>query len=148
MSHMEDKETDTDLLPTSKERSVWHSMRNGLRCRCPRCNRGKIFGKYLKIKDSCSHCGQEFYHHRADDFPPYITITIVGHIILSAATSVQIIYGPPMWVHMLLWLPLILFMSLAMLPPVKAALVGIQWAHYMHGFDTEDNSPKWDDLNE
>lgn len=147
MSHMDDKETETDVSPTSKERSVWHSMRNGLRGRCPRCNSGKIFGKYLKIKDSCSHCGQEFHHHRADDFPPYITITIVGHIILSSATSVQIIYGPPMWVHMLLWLPLILILSLAMLPPVKAALVGIQWAHYMHGFETEDHSPKWDDPN-
>lgn len=147
MNPIDNEQIDAESLPGVKERGVWQAIRRGLRCKCPRCNIGSIYGKYLKIEVSCKHCGQEFHHHRADDFPPYIAITIVGHIVLSAATSVQIIYGPPMWVHMSLWLPLILILSLSLLPPIKAGLVGLQWAHYMHGFDTEDLSPKWDDPN-
>ncbi|MGL1920170.1 MAG: DUF983 domain-containing protein [Hyphomicrobiales bacterium] len=126
-----------------QSRGVWHAMRNGLKGKCPRCGQGKVYGKYLKVKDSCDHCMQEFHHHRADDFPPYIAITIVGHIVLSLATTVQILYSPPMWVHMALWLPLILILSLSMLPPIKASLVGLQWAHKMHGFNDEDTSPVW-----
>ncbi|MCJ8322376.1 MAG: DUF983 domain-containing protein [Rhizobiales bacterium] len=147
MSQIDNEKITAESLQVAKERNVWQAIRRGLSCKCPRCNIGKTYRKYLKVADECNHCGQEFHHHRADDFPPYIVITIVGHIVLSAATSLQIIYGPPMWVHMALWLPLILILSLSMLPPVKAALVGLQWAHYMHGFDTDDHSPKWDEPN-
>lgn len=134
--------TDSTLIEP-QERNVWTAIRHGLKLKCPRCNQGKIYGKYLKVQDSCNHCGQEFHHHRADDFPPYIAITIVGHIVLSLATTVQILYAPPMWLHLSLWIPLIIILSLSLLPPIKASLVGLQWAHKMHGFNDEDTSPAW-----
>lgn len=134
-----------DVFERPEERNVWRAMRHGLSRKCPRCNQGKIYGKYLKVKDSCDHCGQQFHHHQADDFPPYIAITIVGHIVLSLATTVQILYSPAMWAHMVLWLPMILILSLSLLPPIKAALVGLQWAHRMHGFNDEDTSPAWNE---
>lgn len=142
---MTDLNNDTNVLDQdeSLKRKVWPAIKHGLANKCPRCNQASVYYKYLKIKDSCDHCGQELHHHRADDFPPYIAITIVGHIVLSLATSLQIIYSPPMWVHMSLWLPLILILSLSMLPPIKAALIGLQWAHRMHGFNDEDTSPAW-----
>lgn len=141
----ENTEFEDDAFERPEERKIWPAMRNGLRNKCPRCGEGKVYGKYLKVKDSCDHCGQELHHHQADDFPPYIAITIVGHIVLSLATTVQILYAPAMWVHMALWLPLILILSLSMLPPIKASLVGLQWAHRMHGFNDEDASPEWND---
>lgn len=143
MTDQTNSPSNVDIDTDDTSRKNWPAIRNGLRRKCPRCSQGKIYGKYLKIENHCEHCGQEFHHHRADDFPPYITITIVGHIVLSLATSVQIIYGPPMWLHMLLWLPLILILSLSFLPPIKAALVGLQWAQKMHGFGDDDTSPNW-----
>ena len=129
----------------AEQRNVWQSVKRGLFCKCPRCNIGKTYYKYLKVVDNCEHCGQELYHHRADDFPPYIAITLVGHIVLSLAVSVQVAFAPAMWVHMALWLPMILTLSLTMLPPIKASLVGLQWALRLHDFDTDDNSPEWHD---
>jgi uncharacterized protein (DUF983 family) len=38
-------------------------------------------------------------------------------------------------VHLALWLPLTLGLALGLLQPIKGAIIGWQWAHYMHGFD-------------
>lgn len=146
MTDINNQDINPKVNETSAERNVWRSIRRGLACKCPRCNIGKIYGKYLKVNDQCGHCGQELHHHRADDFPPYIAITIVGHIVLSLATTLQIMVAPEMWVHMVLWLPLILILSLSMLPPIKAGLVGLQWALRLHDFDTDDHSPEWHDV--
>ncbi len=77
-------------------------------------------------------------HHRADDAPPYFTIIIVGHIIVPLLMTVELLYGPPLWVHLSIWLPLTIILSLLILPRVKGGIVGLQWAHRMHGFGGED----------
>lgn len=87
------------------------------------------------MNPSCAACGEELHHHRADDAPPYFTIFVVGHVILPIALAVEMALVPSMWVHVALWTPLIIGMSLLLLPPIKGALIGLQWANYMHGFD-------------
>jgi hypothetical protein len=54
--------------------------------------------------------------------------------------TVELLYGPPLWLHFTIWLPLIILLSLAILPVVKGALVGLQWALRMHGFEGVGNS--------
>jgi uncharacterized protein (DUF983 family) len=104
--------------------------------RCPRCGKGAMFGSFLKVRDTCPVCGEELFHHKADDAPPYAVIFIVGHVVIAAMLSFEVAYAPPMWVHAAIWLPLTLIMALVLLQPVKGALVGLQWANRMHGFDT------------
>jgi uncharacterized protein (DUF983 family) len=116
------------------QRDWWRAIVNGLRERCPKCGEGALFGRYLKVNDSCPHCGAALYHHRADDAPPYFTILIVGHVIVGAILPVERAFVPPMWVHAIIWLPLTVVLSLALLPRIKGAIVGLQWAFYMHGF--------------
>src|SRR5690606_36733457 len=87
-----------------------------------------------KVVPACPRNGEDLSHHRADDAPPYFTILIVGHVIVSLLLGVEMEYRPPIWVHLALWLPLTVLMSLALLPPIKGAIVGLQWALYMHGF--------------
>jgi uncharacterized protein (DUF983 family) len=82
----------------------------------------------------CTGCGTELHHHRADDAPPYFTILAVGHIVVPAMLLLERMVEPPSWVHTVLWLPLVLVLSLALLPRIKGALIGFQWAHRMHGF--------------
>jgi len=117
------------------KRDHWQAMLRGFRCRCPRCGEGKLFRAYLKTNDTCSVCGLELHHHRADDFPAYLVIVIVGHIIVPMILAVEQNFAPPYLVHLAVWLPLTLGMSLALLQPVKGAIVGLQWAFRMHGFD-------------
>jgi uncharacterized protein (DUF983 family) len=94
-----------------------------------------MFGAFLKVKDHCEVCGEELYHHRADDFPAYIVILIVGHLLVPAALSVETNFAPSYWVHLMLWLPLTLILTLGLLQPVKGAIVALQWRMGMHGFE-------------
>lgn len=115
-------------------RNAWQAIKRGVGMRCPACGEGKLYGKYLKVNDVCPSCGQELHHHRADDAPPYVTMFITGHVIVAGIMYVERYYALDLWMHGLIWLPLLLVMSLVLLPPVKGAFVGIQWANRMHGF--------------
>lgn len=116
------------------DRSLLDAMLRGAQRRCPACGHGRLFRAYLKVADTCPQCQEPLHHHRADDAPPYFTIVIVGHVILAGVLALEQTVAPPEWVHMVLWLPLTVLLSLLLLPPVKGSLVGLQWANRMHGF--------------
>ena len=107
----------------------------GLRGRCPCCGKGRMFRAFLKVSDQCRVCGEELHHHRADDFPAYCVIFIVGHIIGPLVLSVELAFAPPTWVHLALWLPATLVMTVGLLQPVKGFIVALQWRLGMHGFE-------------
>jgi uncharacterized protein (DUF983 family) len=119
------------------ERSVLLSLLRGARLTCPACGKGAMFRRYLKVADTCPACGEELHHHRADDAPPYFTIVIVGHVVVGSMLAVEMACRPPLWLHAAIWLPLTVLLALLLLPPIKGALVGLQWALLMHGFDPD-----------
>jgi uncharacterized protein (DUF983 family) len=106
----------------------------GLRGRCPKCGEGKLFRAFLKVADTCPACGEEMHHHRADDFPAYLVIVIVGHIVVAMVLGVEVAYAPPLWLHALIWLPITAAMSLSLIQPIKGAVVAVQWQSGMEGF--------------
>jgi uncharacterized protein (DUF983 family) len=116
------------------EPTLAQAMMRGAACRCPACGEGPLFRKFLKVKDTCDACGEELYHHRADDMPAYIVMSIVGHIVIGLLLWVETSFAPSMWVHLALWIPLTLVLSLVLLQPVKGAIIGMQWSLRMHGF--------------
>lgn len=118
-------------------RDTMTALKRGFMGRCPQCGEGRIFGKYLKVNATCDHCGLHLEGHRADDMPPYIVITIVGHIMVGLNLAFEQHADWPMWLHFAVWPPLTLILSLALLQPVKGALIGYQWALKMHGFDPD-----------
>ncbi|MFB9265687.1 DUF983 domain-containing protein [Bradyrhizobium erythrophlei] len=122
-----------------EKRNVWTAMKRGFRCRCPRCGEGKLFRAFLKVDDHCAVCGLDFTPHRADDLPAYLVIVIVGHIVVPTVLWIETDYSPPVWLQLSIYLPLTLFLALALIQPVKGAVVGFQWALRMHGFD--ENAP-------
>jgi uncharacterized protein (DUF983 family) len=125
----------TNAHSPADRRPVLKSILRGASLRCPKCGRRTLFASYLKTSRICASCGEELFHHRADDAPPYFTIFIVGHIIVSLLITVELLYEPPLWLHFLIWLPLTALLSLALLPVVKGAIIGLQWALRMHGFE-------------
>ncbi|WP_420410845.1 DUF983 domain-containing protein [Roseibium sp.] len=126
-----------DAAPEKPKRPLMRALRRGAMNTCPACGKGKLFAGFLTTRHACDHCGEEFHHHRADDAPPYFTITIVGHIVIPGLLIVEMAWRPELWIHMAIWIPLTLFLSLALMRPIKGALVGLQWALYMHGFDPD-----------
>ena len=118
-----------------EKRDLWTAMKRGFRCRCPRCGEGKLFRAFLKVDNNCSACGLDFTPHRADDLPAYLVIIIVGHIIVPMILWIETDYAPSVLLQLSVYLPVTLIASLALLQPVKGAVVGLQWALRMHGFD-------------
>lgn len=116
------------------QRSVWQSLKRGGRQSCPACGVGALYASYLKVNPACPGCGEELHHHRADDAPPYFTMSIVGHVIVAGVLYLEKAVAPEPWVHMAIWTPLLVLLSAWLLPRIKGALVGLQWALRMHGF--------------
>lgn len=116
-------------------------LRGGAK-RCPRCGQGRLFKGYTRTAEACSVCGLDFSGHRADDAPPYVTIMVVGHLMIPLALVVGTVFQPPLPVQFAIFLPAILAATLWMLPVSKGALVGVQWANRMHGFgDGREDAP-------
>ena len=122
----------------AEKRDVWTSIKRGFRGRCPRCGEGKLFRAFLKVDNNCSVCGLDFTPHRADDLPAYLVIVVVGHIVVPMALFIETNYSPPVALQLAIYLPFTLVASLALLQPVKGAVVGMQWALRMHGFDEQN----------
>lgn len=112
------------------------SMATGFLGRCPHCGKGKIFGRFLKVRPDCESCGLEMHHHRADDLPPYIVIFIVGHIVGYALLKTETEYDVPLWLSLSVWPIVTLVMAIVLLQPVKGAVVGLQYALGLNGFAT------------
>ncbi|HEX2136807.1 MAG TPA: DUF983 domain-containing protein, partial [Microvirga sp.] len=81
----------------------WTAMKRGFLGRCPACGRGRLFGRFLKVAESCQVCGTEFHHHRADDFPPYIVMLVVGHVVVYGILQAENRLEVPLWVHLAVW---------------------------------------------
>ncbi len=125
----------------AEKRNVWTALKRGFRGRCPRCGEGKLFRAFLKVDDHCSACGLDFTPHRADDLPAYLVIVIVGHIVVPTILWIETDYSPSVPLQLAIYLPLTLILSLLLLQPVKGAVVGVQWALRMHGFDEQNPEP-------
>jgi len=113
----------TTTVPTPSTSTV---LKRGLLCRCPNCGKGHLFKSYLKLVDHCESCGEQLGHIRADDFPAYLTIAIVGHIVvggmLAAAQS-----GVPTWAGILVSIAVTIGLTLWLLPHMKGAVANYLW---------------------
>ena len=109
-------------------RQIWSAIGRGALACCPNCGRAPLFRKYLKQVDACAHCREPFKHIRADDGPAWLTILIVGHIVVGAALTVEIYTHLPVWMSIALFTSLTLVLVLSLLPRAKGMFIGAIWA--------------------
>lgn len=128
----------TDSLPT-EERSVKQAIWRGWRKKCPCCGTGPLMKSYLKVRDTCTVCGEELHHQRADDGPAYLTILVVGHLMVPFFHFGYVRFRPDPMVFSAILAILAVAMSLYLLPRFKGLLVGVQWAKRLHGFGNGEN---------
>ena len=124
---------------TSREdrsrRNVGLALRRGFFGRCPNCGRGALFRGYLGVNPRCPACGEDLSAERADDAPAFITLLVVcfvagAGVLMSDTASPQ----ASLVMTALIWLVVTAGVSLLILPRIKGAVVGYQWALRMHGF--------------
>jgi uncharacterized protein (DUF983 family) len=114
-------------LPAAEKRSVLVGMKRGAGQRCPNCGEGHLYRKYLKVQ-ACEACGNDNARYPADDAPPYFTILIVGHLIVAPLLFFPWIWQANVWLVLGTVMPALLLATLAFLPVVKGAVVGLHWA--------------------
>jgi uncharacterized protein (DUF983 family) len=101
----------------------------GLACRCPGCGKGKMFSGFLGLKPRCEACGLDYSFIDAGDGPAVFVILFAGFVVVGAALVAEIRYAPPLWVHAVLWVPLILLTTLVPLRAMKGLLIALQYHH-------------------
>ena len=99
----------------------------GLKGRCPRCGRGRLFDGFLETAKGCDACGLDYGFADAGDGPAVFIILFVGFVVVTCALVVEMLYRPPYWLHAALWLPMVIGLSLGLLRPFKATLLALQY---------------------
>ena len=99
----------------------------GIKGRCPRCGEGRLFNGFLSIAPRCQVCELDFSFADSGDGPAVFIMMIVGFIVVGLALFVEFSLAPPLWVHALLWVPLILGLALGLLRPMKGWLIAQQY---------------------
>jgi uncharacterized protein (DUF983 family) len=101
----------------------------GLACRCPACGEGPLFEGFLRVSARCEACGLDLQAADSGDGPAVFIVLIVGMIVCFAALFVEVAYHPPIWLHLVLWLPLTVILTLALIRPFKGVMLAMQFHH-------------------
>ena len=121
-------------LSQIEDRPVSSALKRGFRRKCPQCGTGAMMSGFLKVAHECPNCGLELHHQRADDGRAYLTILIVGHVLAPLMLYIFVAYRPDPLPFALGLSSLAIVLSLYLLPRLKGAMIGLQWAKHMHGF--------------
>ena len=115
--------------------SLRTAVRRAVLGKCPNCGRGALFKCYLKQVDHCSVCGEAYGQIHADDGPPWLTILLVGHIIVPLIFVVNSLAIWPIWVAMSVWPVATALLALAVLPRSKGVFLAVLWVTRAPGFE-------------
>ena len=114
-------------------------IRAGLSGHCPRCGQGRLFAGFLDVVGRCDVGGLDLSQQNSGDGPAFFIIMIVGCVVVGLALVVEMSFSPPAWLHLALWLPLCLVLSMALLRPFKGVMIALQFRHRVQ-FDHDDEA--------
>jgi uncharacterized protein (DUF983 family) len=118
-------ETAMPLSKTSARPNSLETFWRGFRRSCPRCGKGHLFSGYLSVRTACDVCGLEFEPLRSDDAPPYFTLLIVGHLVVSLYMALWQLMDIPAWGQAIIWCSLTAILSLVLLPFIKGGVMAV-----------------------
>jgi uncharacterized protein (DUF983 family) len=105
------------------------AISTGLAGRCPRCGQGRMFRGFLAVAPRCEVCGLDLAFADAGDGPAVFVMLIAGLIVLGAALWLEFTFAPPIWVHLLVSVPILLVVCLGLLRLLKGVLISLQYRH-------------------
>lgn len=118
-------------------RSIPAVLLSGMLKKCPKCGKGNIYSKYLKINNHCQLCNEELHSYRTDDFGPWLSIIMGGHIIVPLVLSVEQNYALDLWLQAIIWIPLTILTVLFLLPISKSICLSILWRLKMKNIESD-----------
>jgi uncharacterized protein (DUF983 family) len=109
------------------------SLATALACRCPRCGKGRLYQGLLTVRPVCESCGLDLAAQDAGDGAAVFVVLILGALVVGLAFWVEAKFAPPIWVHLVLWTPVILAGAVGMLRPLKAWFIAQQYRYQALG---------------
>lgn len=119
------------MLSRSTPKSRPHlaqAMKWGAVLRCPNCGQGHLYRSFLKPVDECAVCHERLGDIRADDGPAWLTVLVVGHIIVALMLALEPHAQWPVLWSMIAYPCLAIVMVLAFLPVAKGLFIAIIWS--------------------
>ena len=117
------------MSDVSSPRPVALGIKRGLKHRCPNCGQGELFSRYLKVNPECEACGHDLSQYRADDGPAYLTILLVGHLLVAPAFFFPFMWETNPWIMVPTALTVLTAVVLLALPRIKGGFIGLLWAN-------------------
>lgn len=94
---------------------------------CPRCGRPLLFAGWVNFADRCSGCGLDFTRFNVGDGPAAFLTLILGALVVAGAITLELTLHPPLWLHMLIWIPVTAAGVIWSLRVAKAALLAAEY---------------------
>jgi Uncharacterized protein conserved in bacteria len=110
-------------------------LRTALAARCPGCRKAPLYDGVLEVTKRCPACGLNLGAHDAGDGPAMFVVLILGFIVVGLALWLELAFAPPLWVHAVLWPPVILGLAIVMLRVVKSILIALDYRHHAETYD-------------
>lgn len=104
------------------------SVFRGARGQCPACGEGRMFWRYLKVSSRCPKCDHDLARYRADDGPAYLTILLVGHLVVAPLLLFPVVWESPAVYSVPVLLGSLAAITLLALPAVKGGWIGLMYA--------------------
>jgi uncharacterized protein (DUF983 family) len=82
---------------------VWRAALFGL---CPECGASTLFDGPVKFQEKCGACGLDYGRYNVGDGPAAFLTLIIGALLIVLALTLDMVWQPPLWVHVVLWAPL------------------------------------------
>jgi uncharacterized protein (DUF983 family) len=117
----------TTMVDDQRNWPAISALSTGLAGRCPRCGEGHMFKGFLDLRPACESCGLDFSFADSGDGPAVFVTLIAGFLVLGVALAVDAMYEPPIWVYIVIFLPLTLIVCLGLLRPLKGLLIASQY---------------------
>lgn len=99
---------------------IWRAALFGL---CPECGAPTLFDGLVQFQPTCAACGLDYGRYNVGDGPAAFLTLIIGALLIVLALSVDFAFAPPLWVHIILWVPLTAAAVIYGLRVAKAALL-------------------------
>ena len=110
--------------PAGRGRQGFRRRAGGL---CPRCGAKTLFAGFIAFAPRCANCGLDFLQFNVGDGPTVFLTMGIGTLVTVLAVVVELLFSPPTWLHVMLWLPLTLGGVAVSLRFTKALLLALEY---------------------
>ena len=128
-----DQEPQLPVSEPVKTNPLWRVLLRGFTKRCPQCGKAPIYERYLKPTPRCASCGTGYDHIRTDDFAPWLTLIVLGHLFVPLTFHIETAYRPPLPLLFVVLVPSVTLAVLGLLPNFKGAAIAFMWSLGLRG---------------